>query len=305
MQVNDTSWPHRSTYFMERKMSAQVRGRVRRHVGPSERSSNMMQALFQRVRSFSDALFAGFTRTAPDGRKVIFPWGVFGRAYVIASEDDERRMKQGFAAFLLAVQLLIVVGYALWGIFGSLAAGALVLAGYAIHVKRLTDGMEPSSERLPMAEAYRAQAWKHSPARLWSWIVTGMFCVCFGIIAGVLAPEGEVSVSFFILIGIFLIAGGGYLLALRRGTNPLAATPSPAGESVVAEEVAMYVTGDAGPVRIWFLTITGLVFAGLGVFLFVVDPEGRLAATGLIALFGLIAVFGMALLVLRYRARHG
>jgi len=64
-----------------------------------------------------------------------------------------------------------------------------------------------------------------------------MFCVCFGILASVLVPENSASLAFFIVIGVFLAAVGGYFLDLRRGANPLAEGLSPAGESVAAVKV--------------------------------------------------------------------
>ena len=264
----------------------------------------MFQAFFQRVQNYADALFAGFTKTAQDGRKVIYPRGLLARGYVIASEEDEKRLKQKFAVFLVVAPILIGAGHALWGYPGSVGGAALILVCYAVYVKRLTANMEPSGEGLSLTEAYRAQARKHSPARLWSWTITGMFCVCFGILASVLVPENSASFAFFIVIGIFLAAVGGYFLALRRGGNPPAEDLSPAGESVAAEEAATYITGDVGPVRAWLITISGLVFTGLGIVMFAIDPADRSFFAGFVALFGLIAAFGIALLVLRYRERH-
>ncbi len=264
----------------------------------------MFQALSQRVQNYADALFAGFTRTAQDGRKVIYPRGFLARGYVIASEEDEKRLKQKFAVFLVVAPILIGAGQVLWGLPGSVGVGALLLVCYAIYAKRLTANMEPSGEGLPVTEAFRGQARKHSPARLWSWTITGMFALSFGIIASFLMPENRTGFAFLIVVGGFLAAFGGYMLALRRGANPPAASPSPAGDSVVAEEAAMYITGDVGPVRAWFITIFGLVFTGLGIFLLVVDPADRSTGAGITAMFGLIAAFGIALLVLRYRDRR-
>jgi hypothetical protein len=264
----------------------------------------MFQAFFQRVQNYADALFAGFTKTAQDGRKVIYPRGLLARGYVIASEEDEKGLKQQFAVFLVVAPILVGAGHVLLGLPGSIGVGALILICYVIYVTRLTAKMEPSGEGLSVTEAYRAQALKHSPARLWSWIITGIFAVCLGIVLRVLTPESSASFAFFIVIGVFLVAVGGYLLALRRGANPPAAGPSPAGESVAAEEAATYITGDVGPIRAWFLTIIGLVLTGFGIFMFAIDPADRSTFAGFIAMFGLIAAFGIALLVLRYRARH-
>lgn len=264
----------------------------------------MIQALIQRVQNYADALFAGFTKVGQDGRRIIYPWGFLIRGYVIASEEDERRLKKRFAVFVAVVPILMGAGFAIWGYLGSLGVGALIFVGYAIHVTRLTANMEPSGQGLSLIESYRAQARKHSPARLWSWTITGIFLGCFGIVASVLIPQNRAGFALLIGIGGFLAAFGGWMLALRSGAIPPVADSSPVGDSVVAEEVVTYVTGDVGPVRAWFITIFGLVFTGLGIFLFVIDSEERSTAAGITAMFGLIAAFGIAMLVLRYWDRH-
>ena len=264
----------------------------------------MIRDLTQLVQNYSDAVFAGFTKTAPDGRTVFYPWGAFGRGYVIASEEDERRLKQKYAVLVVVAPILMGAGYAVSGYLGVLAVGALSIVCTAIYVARLTANMEPSGERLSLTEAFRAQACKHTLRRLWSWTIAGIFLICLGIVVSVLTPEDRAGAALVIGIGVVISAFGGSMLALRRGANPSAAGPLPTGKSLVAEEVAAYITGDVGPVRAWTMAILGLLFVALGIFWFIIDPAERSSAAGLVAVCGLIAAFGVAMLVLRYRERH-
>jgi len=66
-----------------------------------------------------DAITSPWIKTAPDGRKVFFPWGAMGRGFAIASEHDYRRLNKQ-----LTVQW--VSGY----LFGMLAV-AFFANGYA------------------------------------------------------------------------------------------------------------------------------------------------------------------------------
>ena len=43
---------------------------------------------------YFDALTSGYFKTAPDGRKLFFPWGVLGRGYAIDSEQDYERLRR-------------------------------------------------------------------------------------------------------------------------------------------------------------------------------------------------------------------
>lgn len=264
----------------------------------------MIQALIQRIQNFADVLFAGFTKTAPDGRKVIYPWGFFIRGYVIATEQEEKRLRQGFAVFLVVAAILVGAGHALWGYPGSLGFGALILVGYAMLVTRLTTRMECSAEGTSVTELYRAQARKFHSTALWSWVITGFFLVGFSAVGSIILPETRTDAMFLVGIGTILVAFGGWMLVLRRGAGPPVTDPSPTGESVVAEEAAMFVTGDVGPVRAWVITILGLLFTGVCIFVLVIDPEERLGAFGATLLFGMVAALGIAMLVLRHRDRR-
>lgn len=263
----------------------------------------MIQSPIPRIRSYADALFAGFTKTARNGRKLIYPWGFFVRGYVIASEKDEKRLKRQYTTFLILVPIVMGAGYTLWGNPGLFAAAALILVSYAIYATRLTASMEASGEGLSLEEAYRAQARKFSSALIWSWTIGGIFLVCFGIVASVTAPEHRLAFLSLILIGGFQTAVCGWMLMLRRGPNPPSATV--VVDSVMAEESATLVAGGVGPVRAWFLTIVGLLFTAMFIFLAVVDPEERSKAVGGAAMLGLVAAFGIAVLVSRYRSRPG
>lgn len=280
----------------------------------------MIEAFKTHIRSYSDGLFAGFTKTAADGRRIIYPWGVFGRGYVIASADDEERLKKAYAVFLVAGVILMGAGSAFLGAvvmltgaasilsegFGVLGAGALILVGFGIAQRRLTATMEPAGERLSLTEAYRAQAIRHGPARQWSGIIMGVFLICIGIIGSVNVPEeNRLAVAILAVIGVPFVAFFGWMLVLSRGAPPPAADSKPAKTSVLAEEAAFYFTGDVGPFRAWFITIFGLVFTGLGLHMFIFDAEERLTAAGITALFGLIAAFGISMLVVRRQRLRG
>ena len=39
---------------------------------------------------FDDVLIASALKTTPDGSKVFFPWGIFGKGYYINSEEERR-----------------------------------------------------------------------------------------------------------------------------------------------------------------------------------------------------------------------
>jgi hypothetical protein len=265
----------------------------------------MIETLKSLIRSYSDALFAGLIKTAADGRRIFYPWGVLGSGYVVTSCDDEERLKTSVAIHLVAVVILMAIGQLWMGFAGALVAGALAIAAYVVWLKRTTAALQPSSERLSLSEAYRAQAIAQGAARLWSWLATGIFLVGLGIAALLFAPVDAVAVVLLIGFGVLFTAFSAYMLMLRRGAPEPSRAVLPAGKSVLAEELATFVTGDVGPVRAWFIAVSGVLIAALGIFVAVIDPAERSSAAALIVIGALIAAFGVAMLIVRRRRLEG
>lgn len=274
----------------------------------------MTDGVTQTVRRYTDGLFASFTKTTPDGRRVIYPWGVMGKGYFIADDQSEERLKRLYAVAVIVATVVLGVASFLGGLSGVFGALVLLLLCYVVYAKRLTAGMEPSGEGLSLVEAYRAGARAYSLRQLWSWVFTGIFMIGIGAALIVAGYPGSINPALGMLpeLGIFwglgiVVAGtGGFMLLLRRGAGPSVETPLPKKPSVIAEEIGASFTGLMGPIRAWFLTIFGLALFGPGVFLLVTDSADRSREmVGVVAVFGLVAAWGIAELVMRHRERRG
>jgi hypothetical protein len=103
-------------------------------------------------------------KTAPDGRKVVFPWGVKRRGYTVSSEHDYRRMhhqlKLGWVSGIL---LLFSLGA--WGVWGPLNGylnlGYLILIVlslllYVVWWRYWLPSLQPLDERfeVPLSEGW-------------------------------------------------------------------------------------------------------------------------------------------------------
>jgi hypothetical protein len=265
----------------------------------------MIETLNKLIRSYTDALFTGLIKTAADGRRIFYPWGLFWSGYVVTSPDDEERLKTSVAVHFVAVVILMAIGQLWMGYAGALVAGALAVAAYVVWLKRATAALQPSSERMSLAESYRAQAIAQGSARLWSWLATGLFLVYLGLAALLSASVNAAAMALLVGLGILFSAFSTYMLVLRRGAPEPSSAVSPAGKSVAAEELATFVTGDVGPIRAWFLAISGVLITALGIFVAVIDPAERSSAAALIVIGALIAAFGIAMLVVRRRRLQG
>ena len=79
---------------------------------------------------YFDALTSGYFKTAPDGRKLFFPWGVLGRGYTIDSEQDYERLRRQVKAYTIVSLVLIVAVTALQAYVGAVVIGTLLIAFY-------------------------------------------------------------------------------------------------------------------------------------------------------------------------------
>ena len=77
-----------------------------------------------------DAMLSLWFKTAPDGRKVYFPWRSTGCGYTIASEHDYRRLHQQLKVIWVSVPIL---GYLLVLLASAaFSSGSALLKGYVI-----------------------------------------------------------------------------------------------------------------------------------------------------------------------------
>ena len=79
---------------------------------------------------YFDALTSGYFKTAPDGRKLFFPWGILGRGYTIDSDPDYERLRRQVKAYTIVSLVLIVGVTALQAYVGAVVIGALLIAFY-------------------------------------------------------------------------------------------------------------------------------------------------------------------------------
>ena len=107
---------------------------------------------------YFDALTSGYFKTAPDGRKLFFPWGVLGRGYAIDSEQDYERLRRQVKAYTIVSLVLIVAVTALQAYVGAVVIGALLIAFYLGWMRYLLRGLYPSDERLSLQDSMTSQA---------------------------------------------------------------------------------------------------------------------------------------------------
>jgi hypothetical protein len=149
---------------------------------------------------YFDALAAASFKTAQDGRRLFFPWGVLGRGYVIESEQDSKRLEREIKIFMI-VSLIVVVGLGSLGSYlQSFVIAALLMGLYAVRAWYLIRRLQRPDERLSLKESSALQARAHSATSLWLLEI------------GSLALVGGSILMFFVAPGDRLIPFAGIVL---------------------------------------------------------------------------------------------
>jgi len=165
---------------------------------------------------YFDALTSGSFKTAQDGRRLFFPWGIWGRGYAMASEQDYERLRQQMKTYYI-VSLVLIIGSVAAKIYvASIIVGALLLGFYLVWMRSLLPRLQPSGERLSLQESMTNQARTHNVVVLWLLEIAVLAFVCGGILILVFDPSNWLialpSIGFFGLCAVAITR----MLLLRR-----------------------------------------------------------------------------------------
>ncbi|MDA9496311.1 hypothetical protein [Bradyrhizobium sp. CCBAU 11357] len=105
---------------------------------------------------YFERLASSSFKTTEDGRRLFFPWGVLGRGYVLASEDDYRLLRTQVKAYTVITFACMLVS-SLFQAYAFVAAVVIVLIGwYLAWMWFLLRRLDVTDERLSFRENLKA-----------------------------------------------------------------------------------------------------------------------------------------------------
>lgn len=154
-------------------------------------------------------------RDAGDGRTIIFPWGVFGRAYTTASESLKDRIRNLHLFSLMLVPVIVVMSsqMSILMILPLLGAHSIIYFGTMRYVLADATDLEPLPKR-DSAMAFVAKFPK-------PYILIGLIgCVMFVLLGALMIATGKgeerlAGIFATVVFGAFG-AGYGWLLFAKR-----------------------------------------------------------------------------------------
>ena len=100
---------------------------------------------------FLDELNSTPIKTMPDGRRMIFPYGSWGRGYVIPTQQDYDRLQRLIGIYTV-VALALGLGAAAVSEFWLLVVAAGLMGFYLLWVRIVLDGMPRTEETITYKE---------------------------------------------------------------------------------------------------------------------------------------------------------
>jgi hypothetical protein len=167
----------------------------------------------------------GYFKTAQDGRKLFLPWGVLGRGYIIASEQDYLRLRQQIKIYTVVMLVLVIGSVSLQGKLGGFVIATLLTGFYLVWTRYLLRGLQRSDERMSLQESIASQARAFSPLVLWLLEILALAFVGGGIFIFIVDPGNWlIALVSIVLFGLVAVKGASMIVLRRRatvsGSNP-------------------------------------------------------------------------------------
>src|SRR5688572_16399025 len=107
---------------------------------------------------YFDALTSSAFKTAEDGKRLFFPYGVMARGYVLASEQDYQRLQRQVRLYMIVTLVLIIGASATSNYLWAGIIAVVLIAFYVVWASFAVRGLTPSDERLSLTESMTTQA---------------------------------------------------------------------------------------------------------------------------------------------------
>src|ERR1039457_6901337 len=157
---------------------------------------------------YFDALMSSWFKTLPDGRKLFYPRGAWGRGYIIASEQDYKRLRQQIKVYLIVMVVLMIGASVSPGYLWILGLGVLLLGFYyLVFAPYCVRGLQPSMKTCRCKTAIRTRRsrsvrsacgqWRSARLRLSYWVSSCSLSPLMGGWGRSLSPSFSVSARPF------------------------------------------------------------------------------------------------------------
>ena len=172
------------------------------------------------VRRYSDLLTTGYIKTGADGRKIFYPWGIFGRGYVFPSDAASERLNDLLKIYTVIALSIILPVAAPGHYFAAVILTALSLVFYVVWTSFEVRKLQRTDEKLAYSEGMTNMARLMPGWLLWICEISALLFVVGGIVMLITQPsQWMIALGSIVLFGFCGVVDAFMLVQRRRFLN--------------------------------------------------------------------------------------
>lgn len=150
---------------------------------------------------YFEGITASYFKTDKDGNTIFYPYGIFGKGYILPDEKKEqvRLVIKRYMQVSLPIVIVMVPLLKAW--FVIFFVCPLYFLGYAIWMSKLTKTFKKSKDKLTFTESRINSAHAHNLSTLWLFEIICLLFIVAGIYIIGQSPKGLyigiLSIAFF------------------------------------------------------------------------------------------------------------
>lgn len=171
---------------------------------------------------YFDALTSASFKTAPDGRKLFYPWGFLGRGYVVPTDDEFNKLRRSYQTIWIVIFILVFATVLLFEVpLLPLAAWVIYLIWLLIWIRTKTRGLSLANEKLTYGEALNNETNKLSSGFLWFFEILSLLFIVYGMFLLIVEPSQRlISIGIIALFTFTALIYARMIRKKRQQTRP-------------------------------------------------------------------------------------
>jgi hypothetical protein len=157
---------------------------------------------------YFDSLFDGLFRKDSKGKSFFYPWGFFGKGYILPDAETKQKILDVITYYAI-VSLILMLGVGVfWDWLFALALLPIFFIWYYFTYSKLTKKLPVTNSGLSLRESFKNSARSHNIITLWAMFTASLAFFLFFIVMLTSKKTSFMEFAGAIFFGICSIAFG-------------------------------------------------------------------------------------------------
>jgi hypothetical protein len=157
---------------------------------------------------YFDSLFDGLFKKDSKGKSFFYPWGFFGKGYILPDAETKQKMLDIITYYVISSLILMLGVGVFWNWLFALALLPIFFVWYYFTYSKLTKKLPVTNSGLGLRESFKNSARSYNISTLWAMFIASLAFFLFFIVMLTSKKTGLVEFAGAIFFGISTIAFG-------------------------------------------------------------------------------------------------